>query len=132
MFVIFCAEQVAGNLDGPMKKPALEAIEITKLWLEGKATEEDCKVIAYTTYRMSRPHNSMVSCAAKSAAYAADVPFRIIADNSSTDHSAWSCAVASRESARHSRADHNKTLKDQVQYLDLLLNWDKYAEELLI
>ncbi len=121
MFALFCAEQVTHLLNKDTKVSALKAIEVTKLWLEGKATLEECRAAAHAACAAAYAADA----AAYAAAYAAD------ADAAAYAARAAYAADAAAYAADAAAEDRDKLIKEQHNYYNALLNLDKYAEGLV-
>ena len=48
-FALFCAKQTVKCMNNNIKKETLNAIKVTELWLEGKASSEECAVACRNT-----------------------------------------------------------------------------------
>ena len=120
MFALFCAEQVK-HLSGKDKESAVYCIKMVKLWLEGRATREQCRA-AVVTANITGSAN---------AAYAAVYATNAIAHD---DASAIYAEYASAAVVAYITSDAAiiaQLIKAQQDYYDCLLNLDKYAEEMI-
>jgi hypothetical protein len=74
-FAIFCAEQVFHIIKQEHQPTCRQAIDIAKLFIEGKATKEECKVAAdaaYATANAAYAAYAAVDAAANAATYVAE------------------------------------------------------------
>ena len=69
-FALFCAEQVKDGWRGVPE--CVAAIETAERWLEGKATEEECKKAAYAAYAA---YDAASARAVHAVAYAASAAY---------------------------------------------------------
>ena len=70
LFACFCAEQVIHLVEEKHKQVCLKAIKVAYLFLEGKATKEDCQGAAYAATAANAA--AAAAIAAYAAAYAAN------------------------------------------------------------
>ena len=122
MFALFCAEQCRDKWKHVPE--AVRCIELTELWLDGRASSEECRVAAayvvahadyadYAAYAAAYATAHAVANAANAAAYAAagaNAAYRII----------------------NSSEDKDKTIKEQWECYDNLLHFDEIAEQMLL
>ena len=104
-FAVFCAKQVLHLVDAKDKQVCENAILTAEKWLIGTASSEDCKAAAYAANAAN---------AAAHAAYAAA-------------HTANTAAAAA-----HASKDKQQTIKEQNDYYNELLNFDKNFEEIVL
>jgi hypothetical protein len=115
-FAIFCARQVEHLWD---KYPAcVRAIELAELFLEGKATSEECGVAA----------NAAAYAAAAAAAYAANAA---AAAAYAATHAAYA-AYATHAAYAAAYAASKELIPAQWEYYNNLLHFDSIAEEILL
>ena len=135
LFACFCAEQVMHLVKESDKEVCLRAIKVAYLFLEGKATKEDCQAAAYAaasaaTYAAYAAYAASASAA--SAASAANAAASAAAYASAAYAAAAYAAYAA--SAANAAAATNKApiITAQWAFYDQLLNGDKYFEEIVL
>ena len=117
-FAIFCAEQVFHLNSDKTRDKARKAIDTAKLWLEGRASQEECRAAAYA---------AAYATAAYAAAYAAYAAAYAAAAYAAADAAAANTAADAAAAAE----DKQTIVEEQWDYYDNLLNLDKYAEEMI-
>ena len=130
LFACFCAEQVLHLVDYAIKPVFEKVIEIAHLFLEGKATKEDCKnimrIAAYTTYESK---SLTAVYAAKAAAHTADLVYSVAYDAHALNDSTSGFAAAY---SAYCAQTELSILEAQWAFYDQLLNGDKYFEEIVL
>ena len=122
-FALFCAEQVRDSWRGVPE--CVAAVETAERWLEGKATEEQCRNTAYAAYAAAN-----AAAYANSAAYAA---YDAAAHAANAASSAACDAVYAANAASAAYANGNLHLIEaQRNYYEELLYFDDIAEKLLL
>ena len=120
MFAVFCVEQVTKYLDDKTRELALKAIAVTKLWLEGKASVEDCMKAADAAY---------------AAAYAADVAYAAYAAYAAA-YVAYAAYAADAADAAYAAdaedASKEIIVKEQWDYYYELLNFYSNFEKIVL
>jgi len=125
---IYAAELVTDLVEAQFRPLADKCIEVTKKWLKGEASTEECREIAKTS---------------ESAAWALDRAFQASWASGAAEAAAW--AIWTAKTARAGtgaagwaenavnytvRATNKQETIDKIYiYYDNLLNIDKYAEE---
>ncbi len=121
-FALFCVNQIK-HLWKDIPE-AVEAVEVTKKWLAGKATKEECKKVARAAYAVA---------AANAAAYAVDAAYadNAVAAYDAVDAAAYAVAAYAADTAN---ADAVTTIrKEQLTYYDNLLAMvDGRVDEILV
>jgi hypothetical protein len=108
-FALFCAKQVVSQNQIPV---AENAIKVVELWLEDRATREECGRAAYAAARAADAAYAAAYAAAARATYAAD------ADAAAAYAGAYAAAAA----AAAAGATNKETLKqEQMDYLRELI-----------
>ena len=110
-FAIFCAKQVIHLVKPEHKKVCETAIHTAELFLEGKATKEDC--------RNAAANAANAAYAAAAAAYAAAANAAAYAANAAA-YAAYAAAYAAAAAAHAAKKDKNKIIKDQWTYYEEL------------
>jgi hypothetical protein len=118
LFACFCAEQVMHLVKESDKEVCLRAIKVAYLFLEGKATKEDCQVAASTAYASAAFAAAYASASAAFAAAAA--------------YAAYAASAAAYAAASASAASELPIITAQWAFYDQLLNGDKYFEEIVL
>ena len=118
LFACFCAEQVIHLVAEADKPVCLKAIQTAYLFLEDKATQEECRVAAAAN-AAAYAAASAASAASASTAYAADAAYAAYA--------AYAAAYAAPN-----KKDKAKLIEAQWAFYDQLLNGDKYFEEIVL
>ena len=137
-FAIFCAEQVKEDWENIPE--CVNAINIVERWLEGKATEDECKVAAHAAYAYAASAAANAAYAAANAAYAAAASS---ANAASSAYSAYAYAASSAIAAyAYYAADAASTayaadgnphfINAQWNYYNELLHFDDIAEKALL
>jgi hypothetical protein len=128
-FAIFCARQVEHLWD---KYPAcVRAIELAELFLEGKATSEECRVAAYATAYAAAAADA--AYAAAHAAYAAaHAAYAAAAAAYAAAHAAAAAAAAYAAAYAATHASSKELIPAQWEYYNNLLHFDSIAEEILL
>jgi hypothetical protein len=124
-FAIFCAKQVLHLVEPKHKEAATRAIETAIAYTEGKATKEDCNA-AYAAYAAA---DAAADAAAAAAAYAA-----ADAAAAAAAYAAYAAdaAYAAYAAAAAAASDKQTIIEAQWIYYDMLLNTDKYFEEIVL
>jgi hypothetical protein len=124
-FAVFCAEQVF-HLVKPQDQPVCrQAIDIAKLFIEGKATKEECKVAAAAAYATAyaAAHAAYAATHAASvadaAASAADAAYAATA-------AAYAAYAASADASADAAAYAAAALKDKQTIIEA--QWEYYKE----
>jgi hypothetical protein len=116
-FALFCAYQIKSKWENIPS--SVEAIRLTELWLEGKATVEECCFIAGVAGTDAFMFNANI--AASSAAYAVG------------SGAPWANACDSAISANYGIfLDSISIIKEQWKYFYELRDFDKIAEQILL
>ncbi len=123
MFALFCAKQVVHVADS---EDALKCIEVVEKWLDGKASDEECR-IAGTTANAAGNACYATGNAADYAGYAADYGADYAANAAGNAYYAARAGYYANDAK-----DEEKLILEQNDYYDSLLNIDKYAEELIL
>ena len=135
-FALFCAKQVVDLVEPKYKHKQLcdNAILTVEKWLDNKATAEECRAAAdaaNAAYTAAHAANAAADAAnaAHAAAYAAYTAAHAAA------HAAYAAIAAAFAAANATaNASHNKeqTIKEQWDYYNELLNFDKNFEEIVL
>jgi hypothetical protein len=132
MFAVFCAEQVVGLIREQDREVCVKAIEVTKKWLRGEVSKEECRAAAnaaYTTYAAVRAARAAAGAACAAATYAAHATY--------TTYTAGSAACTAIYAANaiyafHAGENRNNLVKEQWNYYYELLNLDETLEKILV
>jgi hypothetical protein len=119
MFALFCARQVEDGWKDV--KECREAIETVERWLEGKATEKECKIAADAAAYAAAD-------AAADAAYAAAATTGAYAAYAAAAYAAYA-AYAAAAYASDAYADDDAIKEIQMNYLYELIYIDEILEE---
>ena len=135
-FALFCAKQVIGLVKSKNRQICENAILITEKWLEGKATAEECKTAAYAAANAAADAAYAAAyAAANAAAYAAD------AADAAANAAAYAAANAAADAANAAYAaadaanaslNKEQSIKEQWDYYNELLFFDKNFEEIVL
>jgi hypothetical protein len=123
-FAIFCAEQVFHIIKQEHQPVCRQAIDIAKLFLEGKATKEECRVAAdaaaaaYATYTAATANYA--AYAAYAAANAADAATYV----NYAAYAAYAAAYAAK--------DKQVIIEAQWVYYKELLAFETIIEDILL
>jgi len=143
-FAIFCANQVIHLVPTEHMEVCLKAINAAELYLEGKASKEECGVAANTTYTAAyaAAANAAANAAsAANAAYAASTAANAAsaanaAYAASTAAYAASTAAANAANAAAAYAaspkEKQNIIEAQYHLYDQLLNEDRIFEEIVL
>jgi hypothetical protein len=125
-FAIFCTEQVF-HLVKPQNQPVCrQAIDIAKLFLEGKATKEECRAAANAAYA-DATYAAVAAAAYYAAAYAATA-----AADAVTAAYAADAAAAYAADAYAAKKDKQAVIKAQWKYYKELLAFETIIEDVLL
>jgi hypothetical protein len=123
-FAVFCAEQVF-HLVKPQDQPVCrQAIDIAKLFIEGKATKEECRIAADAAHAAAYAAYAAVhaaDAAAAHAAYAVDAAY-------TAAHAAANAATAANAAAK----DKQAIIEAQWAYYNELLAFETIVEDVLL
>ena len=147
-FALFCAKQVVDLVEPKYKHKQLcdNAILTVEKWLDNKATVEECRTAAdaaYAAYAAAHAVAFAVNAAyaAANAAYAAytaaHAAYTACTAANAADaaaHAAYTVYTAANAAHAAANASHNKeqTIKEQWDYYNELLNFDKNFEEIVL
>jgi len=136
-FAIFCAEQVKEDWENIPE--CVNAINIVERWLEGKATEDECKVAAHAAYAAAdAAADAYAASAAANAAYAASAAADAAASYSayayaaSSAYAAYAYYAADAASTAYAADGNPHFINAQWNYYNELLHFDDIAEKLLL
>jgi hypothetical protein len=116
LFACFCTEQVMHLVKVEHKAVCLSAVQTAYLFLEGKASKEECRAAAAAA----------AAAAADAAAYAA------YAATATADAAAYAAAYAAYAATAADAYTKQTIIKAQWDFYDQLLNSDKYFEEIIL
>ena len=147
-FALFCAYQVE---DKWINTPeAVEATRITELWLDGKASNEECKVTAKAaahaanaayaaTYAAANAAYAAAYAAnaAANAVYATNAANAVYAAASATNaaNAVYAAAYAASNAAyaaAYAVKDRSRIIKDQWDYYNRLLSFHEEFERVVL
>jgi len=129
---IFCANQVIHLVEERHMEVCLKAINAAELYLEGKASKEECGVAANTAYAAAADHASSAANAAANAAYAA-AAYADAAYAAAATNAAYAAANATANAAyTASHKDKQNIIEAQWDLYDQLLNEDRIFEEIVL
>ena len=145
-FAIFCAEQVKEDWENIPE--CVNAINIVERWLEGKATEDECKVAAHAAYAAratyAAVHAANAAYAAANAAYAASAAadaaayvashaaYAYAASSAYAAYAAYAYYAADAASTAYAADGNPHFINAQWNYYNELLHFDDIAEKLLL
>jgi len=136
-FAIFCAEQVKEDWENIPE--CVNAINIVERWLEGKATEDECKVAAHAAYAAAdAAADAYAASAAANAAYAASAAADAAASYSayayaaSSAYAAYAYYAADAASTAYAADGNPHFINAQWNYYNELLHFDDIAEKALL
>jgi hypothetical protein len=131
LFACFCAERVMYLVREEHKAVCMRAIQAAYLFLEGKATKEDCRAAAHAAHAAYAASAAYAAYAASAAADAAsaDAAHAAYAASADAAHAAYAASAASAASAAKSSSS---VIEAQWDYYDQLLNTDKHFEEIVL
>ena len=152
-FALFCAEQVRDSWKGIPE--CVRAIETTERWLEGKASEEECRNTAYaaTTAAVRAARATNAASHAARATYAADavayatyavvhaaraVAYAAYAASHAVAYAAYAANVAAANAVAYATIAYTAAygkphlIDAQRNYYEELLYFDDIAEKLLL
>ena len=126
-FALFCAKQVVDLVEPKYKQVCDNAILTVERWLDNKATAEECRAAAHAAAYTA-------AYAANAAAYAANAAAHAATDAAYAANAAAHAAHAADAPYPAVNASHNKeqTIKEQWDYYNELLNFDKNFEEIVL
>ena len=116
-FAVFCAKQVFHLVEPKHQPVCRNAIDIAKLFIEGKATQEECRVAAYAANTAYADAD-----AAYATAYAADA----------ADAAAYAAYAADAAAAASAAKDKTKIIEAQWEYYKELLAFETIVEDILL
>jgi hypothetical protein len=121
-FAIFCAEQVFHLVEQKHQPVCRQAIDIAKLFIEGKATKEECRAAANAA-------TADATYAAATAAYAADAAATAayVAAYAAANAAAYAATYAT-----YAAKDKQATIKAQWVYYKELLAFETIIEDVLL
>ena len=124
-FTLFCAKQVAHLVKPEHKVVCDKALETAELWLDGKATAEECKTAA-----------AIAAANAANAAYADAYAAAYAAANAATAaanaaYAAYAAADAAAYAA-YADTDEQAIIKAQWVYYKELLAFETIIEDVLL
>jgi hypothetical protein len=137
-FALFCARQVEKHWkDIP---ECVEAIRVTELWLEGKATGEECRIaydLVHGVAELASDDDAHVDAAINAPANAADaVGSAVLAASWDLDGDfACTSAMFAAENTIYSTigpTNKTKAIEEQWDYYHELLNFDKNFEKVVL
>jgi len=136
-FAIFCANQVIHLVPTEHKEVALKAIGYAELYLEGKASKEECWVAANAAYAAAAYVASATYYAANAAASAAaDAAYTTAAAYYAANaaSAAYYAATANAAAATYTASpkDKQNIIEAQWDLYDQLLNEDRIFEEIVL
>ena len=138
MFACFCAEQVIHLVKEEHKSVCLKAVQTAYLFLEGKASKEECgsaanAAAAAYAYATAAAYANAAYANAAYAAYA-NATAAAYANAAYAANAAATAAATAAANTAYANADANKeqTIKEQWNFYDQLLNGDKYFEEIVL
>jgi hypothetical protein len=120
-FAIFCAEQVFHLVKQEHQPVCRHAIDIAKLFIEGRATKEECRAAAYAAYAAA----DAAANAACAAGYAAYVAAANVAANAAYAATAAADAAAALK-------DKQAIIAAQWVYYKELLAFETIVEDVLL
>ena len=142
-FAIFCAEQVKEDWENIPE--CVNAINIVERWLEGKATEDECKVAAHAAYAAAdAAADAYAADAAANAAYAASAAadaaayvashaaYAYAASSAYAAYAAYAYYAADAASTAYAADGNPHFINAQWNYYNELLHFDDIAEKLLL
>ena len=121
LFACFCAEQVMHLVKEEHKAVCLRAVQVAHLFVEGKASVQECRAAADAAYAAAA-----AAVAAAAAAYAAAYAAAAAAAN------AAAYAANAAAYANSNPKDKQSIIDAQWHFYDQLLNGDKYFEEIVL
>jgi hypothetical protein len=135
-FALFCANQVKENWTNIPE--CIEAIRVTELWLEGKASSKECKVAAAAAAAAAyaaaaaAAADAADAAAAYAAADAADAADAAADAADAADAAADAADAAAAYAYAAAYAAKGKVIKGQWDYYNELLNFDKNFEKVVL
>jgi hypothetical protein len=152
-FAVFCAKQVTHLLSDKNRDVSLKAIAIAELWLEGKATSEECRKAAvasyagYAAYAAAAGYAAAYAADAAGAGYAAEAADAAAAAGYAADAAGYAYAADAAGYAAYAAeaagyadaagyaayaADKQKIISEQWDYYYELLNIDENLERVML
>jgi len=123
-FALFCAKQVKHLMNS---KKATQAIDIVELFLEDKATAEECRKASTVTYASAAYTTSAAAAAtAASASYAAHTATAVSASYAA--HAAY-IAINPNNNDPNSGLNKDQLKQEQMDYLRALITSELSEEE---
>ena len=125
-FALFCTYQVKDRWD---KTPScIEAVKIVELWLDGRASSEECRVAAHAAdCAVGSVGGVVVSYTAFAAANVSN------AGACAADYNAGACAcTASAAAGGYAGTSKDKVIKEQWDFYNELLHFDEIVEKALL
>ena len=128
-FAIFCANQVIHLVPTKHKEVCLKAINAAELYLEGKASKEECRVAANTATAYAAYYATAAANAAN-AASAANAAADAVAY--AATYAANAAASAAYYAAAASPKEKQNIIEAQWDLYDQLLDEDRIFEEIVL
>ena len=127
MFAVFCAKQVFHLINEKDKNVCLAAIEAAEGFVEGTVSKEQ----AYAAANAANAAAYAANAAAK-AAYAANAAANVAYVAYAANAAANVAYVANAAAYAAAAADKEQTIKEQWEYYEELLNFEKNFEEIVL
>ena len=137
-FALICAKQVAHLVKPEHKVACDKALETAELWLDGKATAEECKTAANAAYAAyAAAYAAAANAAADAAAYAAYAAAYAAAATADAAYAANAAANAAAYAAYAAYAytadtDKQAIIEAQWVYYKELLAFETIVEDVLL
>jgi hypothetical protein len=132
LFAVFCAEQVFHLIRQEHKEICLNAIDTSKMLLEGKATRDACKDAYNIIAAAHKSTNDVNYSRTAAAAAAAAANTAHAAAYNSTAYAAVAAAINAANYYNSAADTKLPIIEKQWVYYDQLLNSDKYFEEIVL
>jgi len=125
-FALFCAKQVKHLIDS---KEAIQAIDIVELFLEDKATTEECRKAANAIYAAAydTAYTASAASAASAAAYTAAAYTAFAAASYAASSAAYAAYTTAASTSTITNKDQLK--QEQMDYLRELIMGELSKEE---
>ena len=136
-FALFCAKQVAHLVKPKHKVVVDKAIETVELWLDGKATVEECRAAAITAYIATATAYATATAtatayAAAYAAYAAAYAAYAAAYAAYAAAAYYAANAAANAANAAAYTDKQAIVEAQWEYYKELLAFDTIVEDVLL
>jgi hypothetical protein len=131
-FAVFCAEQVFHLVKQECQPACRHAIDIAKLFIEGKATKEECKTAANAAADTAYVATAAYATATYAAAYAAvDAAYAAAAANAAAAYATYAAATYAAAAAAATE-DKQAIIAAQWVYYNELLAFETIVEDVLL